>query len=120
MFNRDNWQEIFETIKKNKLRTFLTAFSVAWGIFILIVLLGAGTGLQNGAQSQFGNDAANSIWVGGGVTSMPYKGMKPGRTIQITNSDYDLLLAETKDIEYSSAVYNRRQAENITYKKEKG
>ncbi|HEY1038497.1 MAG TPA: ABC transporter permease [Bacteroidia bacterium] len=120
MFDRDNWQEIFETIKKNKLRTFLTAFSVAWGIFILIVLLGAGTGLRNGAQSQFGNDAANSIWVEGGTTSMPYKGMKPGRNIQLTTTDFQTLHSNVKDIEYASAVYNRRQNEMITYKKEKG
>ena len=120
MFDRDNWQEIFETIKKNKLRTGLTAFSVAWGIFILIVLLGAGTGLRNGAQSQFGNDAANSIWIEGGVTSVPHKGMKPGRTIQLTNTDFNTLHSDIKDIEYASAVYNRRQNENITYKNEKG
>ncbi|MCD6068373.1 MAG: hypothetical protein K0S33_3199 [Bacteroidetes bacterium] len=120
MFDRDNWQEIFQTIKKNRLRTFLTAFSVAWGIFILIVLLGAGTGLRNGAQSQFGNDAANSIWVEGGTTSMAYKGMKPGRTIQLTNTDYNSLRGSVKDIEYGSSVYRHRQNEIITYKKEKG
>ncbi|MDP2387201.1 MAG: ABC transporter permease [Bacteroidota bacterium] len=120
MFDRDNWQEIVETIKKNKLRTGLTAFSVAWGIFILIVLLGAGTGLRNGAQSQFGNDAANSIWIEGGTTSLPYKGMKPGRNIQLTNTDFNTLHTDVKDIEYASAVYNRRQNENITYKNEKG
>ncbi|HXU26761.1 MAG TPA: ABC transporter permease, partial [Bacteroidia bacterium] len=88
MFNRDNWQEIFETISKNKLRTFLTAFSVAWGIFIMVVLSGAGNGLRNGAQSQFGNDAANSIYIEGGVTSMAYNGLKPNREIQLTNEDY--------------------------------
>jgi putative ABC transport system permease protein len=120
MFDKDNWQEIFQTIRKNKLRTFLTAFSVAWGIFILIVLLGAGTGLRNGAQSQFGNDAANSIWIEGGTTSMAWKGMKPGRNIQLTNTDYNSLHSNIEGIEYASSVYRHRQNEMITYKKEKG
>src|SRR5688572_17753788 len=88
MFDIDKWQEIFATIKKNKLRTILTAFSVAWGIFILIVLLAAGQGLRNGAQSQFGNDAANSIWIDAGQTSIAYGGYKPGRKIQLTNADF--------------------------------
>ena len=89
MFDRDKWQEILFTISQNKLRTFLTGFSVAWGIFMLIVLLGSGTGLQNGAQKEFADTATNSIWVFSGQTSMPYKGMKPGKRIQFDDNDFD-------------------------------
>ena len=89
MFDRDKWQEILFTISQNKLRTFLTGFSVAWGIFMLIVLLGSGTGLQNGAQEEFADTATNSIWVFSGQTSLPYKGMKPGKRIQFDDNDFD-------------------------------
>jgi putative ABC transport system permease protein len=118
MFNRDNWQEIFETISKNKLRTFLTAFSVAWGIFIMVVLSGAGNGLRNGAQSQFGNDAANSIYIEGGNTSMAYNGLKPNREIQLTNEDYDLIRDQIKEIDNSSAMFKPRETKILSYKKE--
>ena len=118
MFNRDNWQEIFETIGKNKLRTFLTAFSVAWGIFILVVLSGAGNGLRNGAQSQFGNDAANSIWVEGGNTSMAFNGLKPNREIKLTNEDFALLKDRIKEIDNASAVYQGHNSKVLSYKKE--
>ena len=118
MFDKDNWQEIFETIKRNKLRTFLTAFSVAWGIFILVVLLASGTGLRNGAESQFANDAANSIWVNGGTTSLAYQGYKPGREIKLTNDDYKLIRRTVTDITTASAVYEGRGSRMLSYKKE--
>src|SRR3954465_6063472 len=99
MFDLDKWQEILGTIKKNKLRTILTAFSVAWGIFILIVLLAAGEGLRNGTQAQFGRDAANSIWIEGEETTMPYEGYKPGRKIQLRNSDLFYVKRELEGVD---------------------
>lgn len=118
MFDLDKWQEILGTIQKNKLRTFLTAFSVAWGIFILIVLLAAGQGLRNGAQSQFGNDAANSIWIDGGQTSMAYEGYKPGKNIQLTNSDYYFIKYSVDGVDHASAVYDGRAGKILSYKNE--
>ncbi|MCW3076877.1 MAG: ABC-type antimicrobial peptide transport system, permease component [Bacteroidetes bacterium] len=118
MFDLDKWQEIFATIKKNKLRTILTAFSVAWGIFILIVLLAAGRGLRNGAQSQFGNDAANSIWTEGGVTTMNFAGYKPGRKIQLTNTDYYFIKKKIQGVDHASAVSNDGQSKILSYKNE--
>ncbi len=118
MFDLDKWQEILGTIKKNKLRTILTAFSVAWGIFILIILLAAGQGLRNGAQSQFGNDAANSIWIDGGQTSMAYEGYKPGRNIQLKNEDFYDIKNKTKDVDHASATYGWRENKMLSYKNE--
>jgi len=118
MFDIDKWQEIFGTIKKNKLRTILTAFSVAWGIFILIILLAAGQGLRNGAQSQFGNDAANSIWIEGGVTSMPYAGYKTGRTVQLKNADFYHLKNDIQGVDHASAVYRGWDSKTLSYKNE--
>lgn len=89
MFDIDKWQEIFSTIRKNKLRTFLTAFSVAWGIFMLIILLGAGKGVQNAAMHNFESDAVNSIWMYTGKTSKAFEGYQPGRYIQFTDNDFN-------------------------------
>ncbi|WP_339695373.1 ABC transporter permease [uncultured Marixanthomonas sp.] len=107
MFNLERWQEIFETIRKNKLRTFLTGLSVASGIFILVILLAIGQGMQNGISSEFENDAANRIQVWANVTSEEYKGMNPGRRIQLDNQDYELAEAKNSDkLEYKSGVFS--------------
>ena len=87
MFSRDRWREIFETISKNKLRTFLSGFTVALGIFIFIILFGLGNGLKNTFQEFFLDDASNAIFLYPGKTSMPYKGFKANRRIEFENED---------------------------------
>ena len=83
----DLWQEIYGTIKRNKLRTFLTGFAVAWGIFMLIVLLGAGNGLIHAFEQNASERALNSIRLGGGWTTKSYAGLKEGRRIRMENKD---------------------------------
>ena len=97
MFDLERWQEIFDTIRKNKLRTFLTGLSVASGIFILVILLGFGQGMRNGIENEFKEDASTSVWVWPGVTSKEYKGLNPGRRIQLVNENYDKARAMFKD-----------------------
>ncbi|PLW96773.1 MAG: ABC transporter ATP-binding protein [Marinilabiliales bacterium] len=91
MFNLDIWQEIFHTLQKNKLRTFLTGFSIATGIFMLVLLLGVSRGIQNGAQQNFMDQAQNSINIYGGRTNLAYKGTNPGKYIGLKNSDFPVL-----------------------------
>ncbi len=120
MFNIERWQEIFEAIAKNKLRTFLTGLSVASGIFILVILLGVGKGLQNGIEKQFERDAAGIIQVWPGATTKAYKGLNPGREIQFRNSDYDITVQKFgEQFEKNGATYNAWGA-TIVYGKESG
>src|SRR5512133_2388782 len=105
MFDVDIWQEIFSTIRKNKLRTFLTGFSVAWGIFMLMVLLGSGNGLQNGVKEEFKDNSVNVMWLWTGETSIPYNGLKEGRPIKFTNEDYSFLKDKNKDLEEVSSRF---------------
>lgn len=88
MFSIDRWQEVLSTLARNGLRSALTALSVAWGIFMLVALLGLGQGLQNGTQSQFADDAANSVWIFGGSTSRPYQGLPVNRRVVFDNDGY--------------------------------
>lgn len=118
MFDLERWQEIFDTIRKNKLRTFLTGLSVASGIFILVILLGFGQGMRNGIENEFKQDASTSVWVWPGITSKEYKGLNPGRRIQLVNENFDRASAMFKeDIERGSARIFVRGV-NVNYGKE--
>ncbi|HLW33006.1 MAG TPA: ABC transporter permease [Aequorivita sp.] len=120
MFNLERWQEIFDTIRKNKLRTFLTGLSVASGIFILVILLAMGQGMSNGVAKEFENDATNRISVWTNVTSVEFKGMNPGRLIEMDNRDFDMAVGKNSDqIELKSGVYSR-WGQLTTYEKENG
>jgi len=120
MFDLERWEEIFETIRKNKLRTFLTGLSVASGIFILVILLGIGEGMKNGIAREFQQDAANLIFVWTNVTTKEYKGLNPGRRIEMNQQDYLTTVARNEDkLEYNSSVY-RIWNGIVNYKKESG
>ena len=120
MFNVERWQEIFETLRKNKLRTFLTGLSVASGIFILVVLLGFSSGIENGVTSEFQQDATNEISVRTRITTKGYKGLNPGRRIQLKDEDFNNLSSTYDDnLEYRSASYSMWGGQ-ITHKNESG
>lgn len=91
IFERDNWQEIFATIRKNKLRTFLTMLGVFWGIFMLVIMLGSGNGLRNGILKEFAGTATNSFFIWAQQTTKAYKGMKPNRNFNYTTADAEAL-----------------------------
>ncbi|GGX13822.1 ABC transporter permease [Aquimarina muelleri] len=91
MFDRDRWREIFEAIGKNKLRTFLSGFTVALGILIFTILLGLGNGLLNSFLSSFVDDAQNVMFIRSGNTSKAYKGFQENRKIQFKNEDFEFI-----------------------------
>ena len=119
MFDIDRWQEIFETIRKNKLRTFLTGLSVASGIFILVILLGFGRGMENGIRKEFEKDASNRISVWTQTTTKEFKGLNPGRRIQMKNDNFDHIDASYFDqLEYKSAIFRVPWGTTTNYKNE--
>jgi putative ABC transport system permease protein len=105
MFDKEKWGEVFQSIGKNKLRAGLTGFAVFWGIFMLIILLGAGAGLRNGFEYNFRNTATNSIRVFGGETSKPWKGLAPNRKIELTQGDIEALRHAIPGIQHISGQY---------------
>ena len=100
IFDYDTWQEIFSSIKKNKVRTIITVIGVLWGIFIYITLSGSSNGLDNGFDKEFENIAMNSMFIWTQQTSMPYKGFKTGRRPRLKISDAKVLLNSVPDIQY--------------------
>lgn len=99
LLERDNWQEIFATMRKNKLRTFLTMLGVFWGIFMLVIMMGSGNGLRNGIMQGFEGTATNSFFVWTQQTTKAYKGMKPGRDFNFNLADAEAL-KQIKELDY--------------------
>lgn len=117
MFDLDKWQEILLSLSKHKLRTGLTAFGVFWGIFMLVLLLGAGNGLKNGAEYEFKDDATNSLWIYPRRTSLAYKGLSRNRAIKFDESDYTMLKNEVNGTEYiTGRFYLPNGSDQMTYK----
>lgn len=120
MFDIERWQEIFESLRKNKLRTFLTCLSVASGIFILVILLGFSSGIQNGVTEQFQQDATTKISVRTRATTKGYKGLNPGRNIQMKIDDFVDISRNYNDyLEFRSGNYSI-WGSLINYKNESG
>ncbi|MDD7528300.1 MAG: ABC transporter permease [Bacteroidales bacterium] len=107
---KDLFAEIWLTMRANKQRTLLTGFSIAWGIFMLIVLLGAGNGLQNGMLSGFRYMSKNSLSLYPGYTSMPYNGMQKGRVLHFTPADVEFLRTHLEHVSAFSPIYNKWDA----------
>lgn len=97
-FDLDNWQEIFSALKKNRVRTFFTAFGVFWGIFMLVLMLGSGNGLKNAANNGWGDFATNSFFMWTQRTTMPYKGFKRGRSFNFNNKDTEAIREKVPEV----------------------
>jgi putative ABC transport system permease protein len=110
----DGLQEILYTLRMNKLRTALTAFGVFWGIFMLILLLGAGRGMQNGVYEDFGSDVLDFIVAYTGTTSVAYKGMGLGRQIQLTLEDVEAIKQQIPGVRFIAAE-SQREGVSIVY-----
>lgn len=102
MFRKDNWDEILEALTANIFRTILTAFGVFWGIFILVILLAAGKGLENGVKKGFDGIATNTMFMWSQTTSKAYKGLPKTRQYNFKNSDVAALKATFPDLLYVS------------------
>jgi putative ABC transport system permease protein len=100
MFDLDRWQEIYHVLRSNKLRTFLTAFGVFWGIFMLVIMLGSGNGLENAVSRNFADMATNSVFIWTQQTSIPYKGFPRGRNFNFDNDDATSLRNSIPEIKY--------------------
>jgi putative ABC transport system permease protein len=116
MFDFDSWQEIWSTLSKNKLRAVLTACGVFWGMFMLMVLLGLGAGLERGVVRSLGGMALSSVYVWSQRTSMPYQGLQPGRYVKFTNQDIEAI-SKVSGVKYVAPrlqLGGWRDGQNIT------
>ena len=119
MFDLDRWQEIFSSIRSNVLRTVLSGFTVALGLFIFIVLFGIGSGLKNAFTEGFARDAQNLITIYSGKTTIAYNGLQSDRMVTMNNDDYDFLVNSDKEkVGYSTPRYTANLM--VKYGKESG
>ena len=107
LFKLDTWQEIYYSLKSNKLRTFLTMIGVGWGMFLYVVLLGAAKGMENGFDKLFAGFATNTIFMWAQNTNIPYAGFPKGREMQLKMGDIDLLETKIPAIDYISPQNSR-------------
>jgi|UniRef100_UPI0040486244 putative ABC transport system permease protein len=115
MFDLDRWREIFQSINKNKLRSIMSGFTVAFAILLFTLLFGIVSGLSNSFKDAFADDAQNSMFVRVWKTTKPFKGLQTGRTIQLENKDFDYVKDEyNSKIELLTARVNKNV--NISYK----
>lgn len=110
IFDKDTWQEIYGSIRKNKMRTAITIIGVMWGIFLLVVLLGAARGMENNFNKLFGNFATNSVFVWAQQTSKPFKGFQEGKNITLKMSDLENIKREIDGLEF---VVPRHQTQAV-------
>jgi putative ABC transport system permease protein len=101
LFDRDTWQEIYGSIRKNKTRTAITIIGVMWGIFLLVVLLGAARGVENNFNRIFGNFATNSVFIWAQQTTKPFKGFQEGKRLQLKITDVDHIRNEIEGLEFA-------------------
>jgi len=102
LFKKDTWQEIYYSLRNNKLRTFLTMIGVGWGMFLYVSLLGAAKGMENGFDKLFSGFATNSIFLWAQKTSIPYDGFPKGREVHLQLSDMDMLKRKVTAVDYIS------------------
>jgi len=119
MFDSEQWREVFDNIAKNKLRAILTGVSVFTGIYMLIILLGAGRGLQNGFEQGFKGNAINAIHIYGGTTSLAYRGLASNRDVELDNEDLEALRRSMDELDKSSGKFRLRRGESLLNYKEK-
>jgi len=115
MFNLDRWQEIGLSLSRNRFRTTITALSVAWGIFMLVILLGAGQGLENATRWQFRDDATNSLWMFAGKTTLPHEGQAVGRELTFTNADFDQI-SQQPEVDHATGRFRRWTNSIVRYR----
>ena len=110
----DRWEEILGSLSRHKMRTALTALGVFWGLFMLVLLMAASSGLENGVEYEFRDDANNSLWIRPGRTTKPWKGLPEGRQLFFSNTEFSRIAA-LPGVEHATARYYLSGDQTVTY-----